>query len=555
MSRRLRRVAALMVGFVLLVAACGGGSDSGSGDTSASSSTVAAPESSIAPATTVGGSDTTVAAPATGAISSVEDAKSGVIRIVAKGSFAEPAGTLAGYTETTGVFSGSGFIIDPSGIAVTNNHVVTGAATLEVFVGGSDESVNARVLGVSECFDLAVLQLEGDGYPFFEFRDGAVDPGLKVFAAGFPLGDPEYTLLDGIVAKAKADGDTNWASVDSVIEHTASIQPGNSGGPLIDESGQVVGINYAGGDVGGTGTSQFFAIGGDLALPTVEKLKDGDFLSLGVNGQAVVDPSIGLAGVFVSSVDTNSPAGTLGLQPGDVIEAIEGLPLGTDGTMKDYCDVLQSHAPTDKLKVEVLRFGDNLRLTGEFNGLPLTPIQSIVEQLPGDGDATQQVAAGDAYTDFVTITDDLGLLEINVPVEWNSVLTVPYTNDAGDPIGPEIIASPDIGSFQGTWGTPGVDFIASDPDPATSLNDWIDLAAGVMGTGDCQFVGDDAYDDGVYTGRISLWESCGGTDAQVVIIAAEPADGSYVALVAAQLLTQADYGAMDEIIRSFRVTL
>ena len=554
MSRRLRRVAALMVGFVLLVAACGGGSDSGSGDTSASSSTVA-PQSTIAPATTVGGSDTTVAAPATGAISSVEDAKSGVIRIVAKGSFAEPAGTLAAYTETTGVFSGSGFIIDPSGIAVTNNHVVTGAATLEVFVGGSDESVNARVLGVSECFDLAVLQLEGDGYPFFEFRDGAVDPGLKVFAAGFPLGDPEHTLLDGIVAKAKADGDTNWASVDSVIEHTAPIQPGNSGGPLIDENAQVVGINYAGGDVGGTGTSQFFAIGGDLALPTVEKLKDGDFLSLGVNGQAVVDPSIGLAGIFVSSVDTNSPAGSLGLQPGDVIEAIEGLPLGTDGTMKDYCDVLQSHAPTDKLKVEVLRFGDNLRLTGEFNGLPLTPIQSIVEQLPGGGDATQQVAAGASYSNYVTITDDTGLLSVNVPEEWGDVATVPYTNDAGEILGPEIIASPDIAGFQGTWGTPGVDFIASDPDPATSLNDWIDLAAGVLGTGDCQFVGDDAYDDGVYTGRISLWESCGGTDAQVVIIAAEPADGSYVALVAAQLLTQADYDAMDEIIRSFRVTL
>ena len=140
------------------------------------------------------------------------------------------ASRIAGcYEEVTGAGSGSGFIIDPEGIAVTNNHVVTGAAALEVFVDGSDAPVNA-VLGVSECADLAVIDLDGGDYPFLDWYDGEIEPGLEVRAAGFPLGDPEYTLTQGIVSKADADGESSWASVDSVIEHDASIQPGNSGG-------------------------------------------------------------------------------------------------------------------------------------------------------------------------------------------------------------------------------------------------------------------------------------------------------------------------------------
>jgi serine protease Do len=163
--------------------------------------------------------------------------ESAVIRVEAQGTFAESAGTLTAYQEMTGGWSGSGFIVDPKGIAVTNNHVVTGAATLDVYVGDSDEPVSARVLGTSECSDLAVIDLEGDGYPFLEWYGGDVQAGLDVTAARFPLGDPEYTLYSGIVSKENADGETNWASVDHVIEHDANIQPGNSGGPLVTDDG------------------------------------------------------------------------------------------------------------------------------------------------------------------------------------------------------------------------------------------------------------------------------------------------------------------------------
>ncbi len=162
---------------------------------------------------------------------------------------------------------GSGFIIDESGIAVTNNHVVTGAAILRVFVGGESQPRNARIVGVSECSDLAVIDIEGAGYPFLEWFDGLIYSGLDVFAAGFPLGDPEFTLTRGIVSKPRTSGETNWASVDAVIEHDATINPGNSGGPLVTTDGKVVGINYA----GSRGTSQWFAISRDEALKVIDQ--------------------------------------------------------------------------------------------------------------------------------------------------------------------------------------------------------------------------------------------------------------------------------------------
>ena len=142
---------------------------------------------------------------------------------------------------------GSGFFIDPSGLAITNNHVVTGAAYLKVWIGGEqDRTYNARVLGASECSDLALIKVEDVDSPrYLDFFSGQIEPGLEVYAAGYPLGDPQYTLKKGIVSKAKANGDTDWASIDFVIEHDAATLPGNSGGPLVTKDGQVVGVNYA----------------------------------------------------------------------------------------------------------------------------------------------------------------------------------------------------------------------------------------------------------------------------------------------------------------------
>ncbi len=323
--------------FVLLLAACGGGS------ISTTTGATSPPESAA---------ETTPTTTPSGQVSTLDDAASAVVRIEARGTFVDPA---VGAFETAG--SGSGFIIDPSGIAVTNNHVVTGAGLLQVYVGEDQTSpLNARVLAVSECSDLAVIDIEGEGFPYLSWYDGEIKPGVEVFSAGFPLGTDEYTLTGGIVSKNDTVLESAWASVDNVIEHDARIRPGNSGGPLLTTDGRVIGINYAGEE-----TYDFnFAISVVAAQGLVEQLRaESDVDALGLNGSAIYDDASGLTGVWVASVESGSPADLAGILPGDVVLTLEGVSLSTDGTMAEYCDVIRSHKAGDVLTVEVLRYESN----------------------------------------------------------------------------------------------------------------------------------------------------------------------------------------------------
>ncbi len=541
-----RPLLAAMVVLALLAAACGGGDDSGSGDGEGTSTTSGQQEGSDATTTSGDGSAT-----AAGAVIDLDGVESAVVQILAKGNFAQPAGSLTVFEEVNTAGSGSGFIIDPEGIAVTNNHVVTGAATLEVFVGGADEPVNAKVLGVSECSDLAVIDLDGDGYPYLNWYEGEIDTGLEIRAAGFPLGDPEYTLTSGIISKASAAGDTNWASVDAVIEHDANIQPGNSGGPLVDvETGQVVAVNYAGGDPG-TGTAQFFAISSDLARDLVEELREGDVLSLGVNGQAFVDEETGIQGIWTASVDTDSPAGALGLQGGDIIERIEGLAVGTDGTMADYCNILRSHDPDDKLSVQVLRFEENARLEGEFSGEELAVAESLASAVEEQTGARAE--AGEAVTETIQVSNDTGELTVHVPATWTDVSGAPQVLDDGTEL-PSVMAAPDLAAYSEQWNASGVEFAAVGPEFSGDVGALLDAISSSASQA-CEDAGREDYEDPAYTGLIHFFSGCGGTDAVVVSIAAQPPDARFTALLLVQMATEADIAALDTIVQTFTVNL
>ena len=108
-----------------------------------------------------------------------------------------------------------------------------------------------RILGASECYDLAVIELDGDGYQALEFSDEEPRTGLQIYAAGYPAPDEvsfestDYTLTSGIISSTAADGESSWASIDDVLEHDAQILGGNSGGPLVDAAGRIIGVNYA----------------------------------------------------------------------------------------------------------------------------------------------------------------------------------------------------------------------------------------------------------------------------------------------------------------------
>lgn len=327
------------------------------------------PTQEVAPATQAPAETVAPAAPE-GEVTRLQDVKKATIQIEAQGTFADPS-IGAKVTEAG---RGSGFIIDPSGIAVTNNHVVTGAALLKVWVAGETQPRNAKVLGVSECSDLAVIDIDGDGYSYLKWYDGTIEPGNDIYVAGFPLGDPEYSLTKGIISKAKADGKTSWASVESVIEYDATTNPGNSGGPVITPDGQVLGIHFA----SLSSARQSFGISRDIAKGVITELSTGKNIdSIGLNGTAVSNDDGSVTGVWVSSVQSGSSADKAGIQGGDIIMRMEDLPLATDGTMSQYCDILRSHDPGATLSVEVVRWATGEILDGQLNGRQLAVTSTL----------------------------------------------------------------------------------------------------------------------------------------------------------------------------------
>ncbi|NKQ37336.1 MAG: PDZ domain-containing protein [Chloroflexi bacterium] len=535
---------------LLLLAACGGGS--GEPAPAPTNPPEAAPteappvEEPTAPPEEPTAPPEEAAAPA-GAVTSLEDVKSAVIQIEAEGTFRDPEQGLL----MNAAGRGSGFIIDPSGIAVTNNHVVAGAALLKVWVGGESEPRNAKILGVSECSDLAVIDIEGDGYPYLTWYDGPLSVGLDVYAAGFPLGDPEYTLTRGIISKERSDGETGWASVDYVIQHDATINPGNSGGPLVTADGQLVGVNYA----GASGVDQYFSIAHDEAIQITDLLRQGqDYESIGINGRAIADPESNLYGIWVSSVESGTPADKAGVEPGDIITQLEGLVLSTDGTMSDYCDILRTRDATDTMAIEVLRYDTQEVLAGQLNGDPLAQRYSFAQELQDEvaaepaGDAGSS-AVPQSYT-YRTITDDSGLLVLDVPEQWSDVDGSAWAVD-GEAIGVSVKAAPNLNDFDNTWTTPGVFFAASaSVAEQMSVNDVLDA---FDFSADCEYKGRTDYSDEVFAGVYDLWSNCGGQGSTLLTLSAQPQTQDFTVLVVTRIVSDADLEALDYILNSFNV--
>lgn len=468
-------------------------------------------------------------------ISSLQDVKRATIQIEAEGSFVDLA--LGEQLNQRG--RGSGFIIDESGIAVTNNHVVTGAAILRVWIGGEEGPLNAKILGVSECSDLAVIDIDGDGYPFFQWFDGEIVPGLDVFAAGFPLGDPEFALTRGIISKARTRGETNWASVDAVVQHDATINPGNSGGPLVTPDGKVVGVNYAGADQ----FNQYFAIARPEALKIIDRLRSGQHVnSIGVNGTAVTSSDGTLSGVWVASVASGSPASNIGLKGGDLITKLEGLVLARDGTMADYCDVLRTHEPDDVLSIEVLRFETQEMLEGKLNSYRLQPIDT-----PPDA-AQPSFPTGPGYT-FGRVNDDSGALAIEIPQEWDD-FDGGLWRDVGETIGPSIAASPNLDGFFGSFSTPGVLFIASRI-WGQRFND-AQLLDNFNFEESCTLQERSDFDNGLLKGLEDFYINCDGSGG-LAVIAASPEGRPFVSVLVSKVVSEIDVEAWGRIRRSFNV--
>src|SRR5476651_2465135 len=226
---------------------------------------------------------------------------------------------------------GSGFIIDPSGLVVTNNHVIADADEITVILA-DDTSLKAEVVGKDLKTDLALLRVKTDkqltAVPFGD--SDLMKVGDWVLAIGNPFG-LGGTVTAGIVsARAR---DIQQGPYDDFIQTDASINRGNSGGPMFNMSGEVVGINTAIFSPSGGSIGIGFAIPSALASPVVAQLKDFGKPRrgwLGVKIQGVTDEiaeSLGLdkaRGALVASVTDKGPAEAAGIQPGDIVLTFDG---------------------------------------------------------------------------------------------------------------------------------------------------------------------------------------------------------------------------------------
>ncbi len=225
---------------------------------------------------------------------------------------------------------GSGFIINPAGDIVTNNHVVDGATEIMVKLGDGRE-FPAKVLGRDPRTDITLLKIEATALPVIPLGDSSqLQVGEPVMAIGNPFG-LEQTVTTGIVsATGRVIGEGPY---DDFVQTDASINPGNSGGPLINARGQAIGINTAIFSQSGGSVGIGFAIPINLAKPVVAQLAATGHVVRGWLGVTIqpLTPALakslglpGTRGALVASVREDSPASRAGLKPGDVITMYDG---------------------------------------------------------------------------------------------------------------------------------------------------------------------------------------------------------------------------------------
>lgn len=216
--------------------------------------------------------------------------------------------------------AGSGFVVDPSGIIVTNNHVVGHASKIVVSLEDGTE-LPARVIGVDELTDTAVIKVNTPHpLPAVPFGDSRrLEVGDWILAAGNPFGLGGSVTAGIVSARGR---DIGAGPFDDFLQLDAPINPGNSGGPIFNMDGQVVGVSTAIVSPTGGSVGIGFAMPSELVAPIVQQLRAKGHIDRGWLGISVRD--VEGPGVAIAGVDSGGPAGRAGLRPGDLVTAVNG---------------------------------------------------------------------------------------------------------------------------------------------------------------------------------------------------------------------------------------
>lgn len=259
--------------------------------------------------------------------------------------------------------SGSGVIIRPDGYIVTNNHVVNGATKIEVTLN-NNETYEARLIGTDSATDVALVKIEATGLPFVSFGDSdKLRLGEWVLAIGSPYG-LRSTITAGIVsAKGRSMSSGGEFKIESFIQTDAAVNPGNSGGALVNKGGELMGINTMIYSQTGSYSGYSFAVPSNI----VKKIVD-DFIDFGSVRRVKLGVSVGrvdeeiakrlklsrIEGVYINEVSAGGSADRSGLKKDDVIVMLDSVKVNSVATLQEK---VNSYHPGDRAEAVLVRDG------------------------------------------------------------------------------------------------------------------------------------------------------------------------------------------------------
>lgn len=289
-----------------------------------------------------------------------------VVQIAAE-RMPRPIRTPYGYMQQAPQGSmGSGFIVDPAGIVITNNHVVDGAGEVAVKLSDGTERT-ARVLGRDPKTDVAVLQIQGGGkFQPVQWGDSdSIRVGESVFAVGSPFGLGNSVTAGIISARGREIGAGPY---DDFLQVDAAINSGNSGGPLFDANGRVIGVNTAIFSPSGGNVGIGFAIPARMAQTIARQIVEKGAVSRGHAGVALqnLTPEIAQAlglnsakGALIAQVQPGGPADSSGLESGDVVRSFAGRPVADS---RDFARLVAEARAGARVPVKIVRGGREISL-------------------------------------------------------------------------------------------------------------------------------------------------------------------------------------------------
>jgi len=268
--------------------------------------------------------------------------------------------------------SGSGFFISDQGYILTNNHVVEGTKEVNIILSDGTEE-KATLVGTDPYSDIAILKADGEVPAVASLGNSdLLKSGESVIAIGSPLGNFKNTVTVGVVSATGRSIDTGQGyQVEDLIQTDAAINQGNSGGPLVNLAGEVIGINnmiVRGSGSGAVAEGLGFAIPVNTAQAVATQILDHGYFSrpfMGISYQAI-SPDIASAynlpvkwGVYVTKVAPGSPASKAGLQVDDIITSLNNVKM--DET-HNYLNMLYTYKPGDQVTLGVMRAGKEITL-------------------------------------------------------------------------------------------------------------------------------------------------------------------------------------------------